>query len=107
MVVRPSYYRPPDDDRFPPEVLIVPVRCPMVGACLGGTTPGQLSCAVGHSGVLCGRCAPGQYRTYTGCMLCPQTFEQANTWAYVLVSIFGAGAYGDRATDLKQSLGLT
>ena len=55
--VLPGYYRPPD----PPssgnvtEELASPTRCPMgKEACLGDVTPGNASCAAGHTGPLCG-----------------------------------------------------
>ena len=60
------------------EVLATPVRCPMPGACEGGTIPGEASCAVGHEGPLCGVCTRPQY--FHGafrCQLCPQWSQRA------------------------------
>lgn len=73
----PNYYRPEDDDRWQGETLVRPVRCPMRKACLGTTTPGEASCAPGHTGPLCGLCDDGYYKGNEGCELCP-TVDSSN-----------------------------
>ena len=45
-------------------------RCPSDSACLGGTRFGDASCAIGHLGHLCGRCADGFYRAQRRCLAC-------------------------------------
>ena len=47
--------------------LSTPVWCPQRSSCPGGS---NASCAVGHSGPLCGVCDAGYYRSDGGCWVC-------------------------------------
>ena len=86
--VLPRYFRPEDDDRFDASILVTAVRCPMADACIGGTVPGEASCAEGHSGPLCAACDGGHYRSSTGCRICPDSVTSSYTWAYVLLIVY-------------------
>ena len=84
----PDYYRADDAKAHPDwtlEELATPARCPMRSACVGGNGTGSALCNEGHSGHLCGTCAPGRYRSFNqGCLECP---EDANTPIYVMSAV--------------------
>ena len=92
MTTSGDYYRPLDDDRWPNRVLVTPVRCPMMLACAGGPEPGDASCNEGHSGLLCGICMEGFFRSDGGCRRCPESIQQSNTWSYILLALLTAQA---------------
>lgn len=46
-------------------------ECPFADGCLGGIYGGQLSCADGYSGPLCGVCAKGWYPQSDGSKCSP------------------------------------
>ena len=75
------------------------VLCPWPDACVGGNMSGDVSCAPGHSGLMCGFCEPGFYRGSSICVACPATlgsFGQAVSAAWVaglVVFLLGIAAF--------------
>ena len=74
--------------------------CASDDACLGGIRFGEDSCAAGHVGNLCGKCADGFYRSQRRCLSCAALEEEAGgsdsadpklatVIAIVVVCIFG------------------
>jgi len=67
------------------------VLCPWPDACVGGNTSGNVSCAPGHTGLMCGFCETGFYRGSSICVACPGTlgtFGQAVSAAWVASLMF-------------------
>lgn len=60
--------------------------CPVEEACLGGPTPGTLSCAVGYTGPLCGICAAG-YRVSGFKGECASCSDKDSTVTVVVVIV--------------------
>lgn len=66
-------------------------QCPLAAACLGGSQPGQLSCAEGHEDALCGKCMAGFYRGRLKCMAC--SASGTGDEVRQSMSLAGAGAF--------------
>ena len=94
------------------------VLCPWPDACVGGNMSGDVSCAPGHSGLMCGMCEPGFYRGSSICVACPSTlgsFGQAVSAAWVaglvvfllgIAAFLKLGAKKDSPTGGPQDTGL-
>lgn len=62
--VLPGFFMAQVDD-------VLAYQCPFLPGCLGGKLKfGDTSCKHGHSGLLCGRCIDGWYRSRGRCMSC-------------------------------------
>jgi hypothetical protein len=61
-------------------------RCALEAACLGGTVPGQTSCAEGHEDALCGMCADGYSRGRQACEPCSSDSGGAELYASLAVA---------------------
>lgn len=126
--VNRKYWRPVDQDLNHSLQLTNPVPersqpiqavlCPWPDACLGGNVSGDVSCAPGHSGLMCGFCEPGFYRGSSICVACPSTlgsFGQAVSAAWIaglvvfllgIAAFLKLGANKDSPTGGPQTTGL-
>ena len=66
-----------------------PVRCPFQAMCVGSNAP-DAQCSNGSSGLLCGECSFGYYRTDGACIPCPEA--DASTVSTILLLMLGSGA---------------
>lgn len=60
-------------------------RCPLTNACQGGNSTGENLCTTGFSGVSCGICAPGYFRSEASNMCAPCGSNSIGT--YILIGV--------------------